>query len=466
MCRQEDARKSGRQCASPRSLRTRICPAERTGRDACTSYESSGVRPRRAVIGPSRERERRKSKKVSPERLRQTQSRPWMVSLVAGPLPRPPPRQRRVRHLRRHRERLQREPAAPLLPQELSHLVRGPSPSCHRSTSRRASDRQRATASRKVGCAGEIPRARGGRLPRATSTMDGCRSTIRPRNARRGPSRSAARTGSSPAATRAAAARRSSTQSSPPAREPASSPSRISPTCAPASGARLPRRSANLPRAVGSPRAADRATRHHAAALVARARVASGALGRTDTLKNGARIEAFFFVELLALLVRGPIECELRRAMGREGVSTCPSIPRSAERAGRRPSRSCARSPTSHVTWTPSTTTSAPSSPGSPPRRAACSHSSASPRRPSGRKVESRATRRKPADDVRSTGPGTGRRRSCRSSRSDVTLCMDHWLNADAPIALDRYDAPDSPTLVTGSIRQSAPETTQRHPVA
>jgi transposase len=52
-------------------------------------------------------------------------------------------------------------------------------------------------------------------------------------------------------------------------------------------------------------------------------------------LKNEARIEAFFFVEFLALLVRGLIERELRRAMEREGVANLPLYPE--ERRTRRP---------------------------------------------------------------------------------------------------------------------------------
>lgn len=52
-------------------------------------------------------------------------------------------------------------------------------------------------------------------------------------------------------------------------------------------------------------------------------------------LKNEARIEAFFLVEFLALLVRGLIERELRRAMAREGVASLPLYPE--ERRTRRP---------------------------------------------------------------------------------------------------------------------------------
>lgn len=52
-------------------------------------------------------------------------------------------------------------------------------------------------------------------------------------------------------------------------------------------------------------------------------------------LKNEARIEAFFLVEFLALLVRGLLERELRRAMEREKVEHLPLYPE--ERRTRRP---------------------------------------------------------------------------------------------------------------------------------
>lgn len=52
-------------------------------------------------------------------------------------------------------------------------------------------------------------------------------------------------------------------------------------------------------------------------------------------LKNEARIEAFFFVEFLALLVRGLLERELRRAMHRDHVEHLPLYPE--ERRTRRP---------------------------------------------------------------------------------------------------------------------------------
>lgn len=52
-------------------------------------------------------------------------------------------------------------------------------------------------------------------------------------------------------------------------------------------------------------------------------------------LKNDARIEAFFLVEFLALLVRGLLERELRRAMERGRVDHLPLYPE--ERRTRRP---------------------------------------------------------------------------------------------------------------------------------
>ena len=52
-------------------------------------------------------------------------------------------------------------------------------------------------------------------------------------------------------------------------------------------------------------------------------------------LKNEARIEAFFFVYFLALLVQALLERELRRAMAREGVTELPLYPE--ERRTRRP---------------------------------------------------------------------------------------------------------------------------------
>lgn len=52
-------------------------------------------------------------------------------------------------------------------------------------------------------------------------------------------------------------------------------------------------------------------------------------------LKNEARIEAFFLVEFLALLVREPLEREQRRAMEREKVEHLPPYPE--ERRTRRP---------------------------------------------------------------------------------------------------------------------------------
>ncbi len=52
-------------------------------------------------------------------------------------------------------------------------------------------------------------------------------------------------------------------------------------------------------------------------------------------LKNEARVEAFFFLEFLALLVRGLVERELRRAMERRSIDSLPLYPE--ERRTRRP---------------------------------------------------------------------------------------------------------------------------------
>jgi transposase len=95
-------------------------------------------------------------------------------------------------------------------------------------------------------------------------------------------------------------------------------------------------------------------------------------------LKNEARIEAFFTLYFLALMVQALIERELRQAMKRQSIEKLPIYPSSANAGVRQQSRSCVCSASPNgircsVTATPSKS----STPSSQTSSARCSHCSA-----------------------------------------------------------------------------------------